>query len=233
MSKENKPHYPWKIDFSKKARYTAKQIETARKIIQGGTEFDGGKVTGKFARHEDANCTWEQISLGYPKSVVTCPYFIDNQGEIYVLFTKEYFQPAANEKFDETPRGFALIKKTDNTLETTLEATERILKSKLNLPINTEKIFRLAAPINPDPSWFEIPHGLSMVAYEVGMDNVIDCGDKFVIDKEKLLDPKGRVPEIMNIKKFLGFEQNIESGEKPRCGLSQFAALSLLNRARI
>jgi hypothetical protein len=228
---ENKPHYPWKLTFKDTTGYTDEEVKKAEELIKRGVFFDGGKARGQFARHEDPNCTWEQISLGYDKSVVTAPYFKSHNGALYVLYTEGYFQPAAQATFDETPRGFA-NKKPDGTLETVVEATERILKAKLNLPVDISKISRISAPINPDPSWFNIPHGLSMVSYEVSSEYLNFDGIEYSVNKDKLLDPNGRVPKIKEIGAFLSHRQDLESSEKPVCALSHFASLALLYRQK-
>jgi hypothetical protein len=129
--------------------------------------------------------------------------------------------------FDESARGFATTK--DNELETTMETAVRVIEQKTNLPAGNTKIFRLAAPINPDPSWFDISNGLSYVGCEfpLGFFKKLNNGE-YVVKEEFVIDPSRPVPNVTLLDEYLkGFDPNIESTESPICGLTLGAAALL------
>ncbi|MFA5532536.1 MAG: hypothetical protein WDA13_02985 [Candidatus Shapirobacteria bacterium] len=219
---------PWSIKFKNTLGYAPKTVAIAEKIMAAGFTMEN-KAKGVGATYDELKSNgfkWAQMMIAYKKSMVSIPFFVGDYGKIYILLSHNY-QPVAEAYFDESARGFAAVK--DDRLETTMETAIRIIEQKTNLPTEINNVFRLAKPINPDPSWFNIPKGLSYVGckFQSSLFQKMD-NDEYIVNKKFVLNPNKPVPKIMLLDEYLErFDSNIESNEDPICGLTLGAAALL------
>jgi len=214
------------IEFTDTQGFSEEEIATAKKLMAGGFSIRNPEkgVGAEYLQLTNNGFDWGQIRLEYEKSMVSCPFFVEEGGEIYLLECQNY-QPASHGLFGETARGFSTM--VDGRIETTMETAMRVIRQKTNLPVKPEMIFRIASPINPDPSWNKISKGLSFVGCSLPLDWFIKKDGRYKIDEKFLIKPDGVIPNVIGLTQFLDFLPVIESPEIPECGLSQHAVLAL------
>lgn len=217
------------IDFAAKDDVSKEVFEAAKLLMSKGFLI-GNPAKGVSAEYRsltnESNFNWGQIVISYKKSMVSAPYFVAENGQIYVLYNHN-FQPAAGDYFNETARGFATT--VNDKVETTMETALRIIKQKTNLPAEESMIFRTSAPINTDPSWNQIPDGLSFIGCRMPTEWFKwNAGVGYSVKENYLIDINKSQPKIATLDDFLSFDENIESIQQTQCGLSRHAVLALL-----